>query len=93
MNWHFANKIIFSKKQMNLLGITDAVIMFWILTAMTIFDALLTILSIFKKGVCIDQRNLLMQKTNKELRSILVGVKNTSKMNKVQLVDLVIELA
>ena len=72
--------------------IADEVMMFCILASMTIFDALLTLLSIFKKGVCIDQRKLLMQKTNKELRSLLVGVKNTSKMNKVHLVDLLLDL-
>tara|TARA_B100001250_G_C19427186_1_gene625880 strand:- start:229 stop:465 length:237 start_codon:yes stop_codon:yes gene_type:complete len=78
---------------MNLTNIADEVMMFCILASMTIFDALLTLLSIFKKGVCIDQRKLLMQKTNKELRSLLIGVKNTSKMNKVQLVELLLELA
>ena len=78
---------------MNLTTTADEVMMFCILASMIIFDALLTLLSIFKKGVCIDQRKLLMQKTNKELRSFLVGVKNTSKMNKAQLVDLLLELA
>ena len=77
---------------MNLSTTADEVVMFCILASMTIFDALLTLLSIFKKGVCIDQRKLLMQKTNKELRSLLVGVKNTSKMNKAQLVNLLLEL-
>ncbi|WP_269609285.1 hypothetical protein [Prochlorococcus marinus] len=77
---------------MNLTSTADEVVMFCILASMTIFDALLTLLSIFKKGVCIDQRKLLMQKTNKELRSLLVGVKNTSKMNKAQLVNLLLEL-
>ncbi len=78
---------------MNLTTTADEVMIFCILASMTIFDAVLTLLSIFKKGVCIDQRKLLMQKTNKELRSLLGGVKNTSKMNKVQLVDLLLDLA
>ena len=77
---------------MNLTTTADEVMMFCIFATMTIFDAVLPLVSIFKKGVCIDQRSLLMKKTNKELKSLLVGVKNTSKMNKVQLVDLLLEL-
>ena len=78
---------------MNLTTTADSVMMFCILAAMFIFDAVLTLLSFLKKGIFVDQRSVLMQKTNKELRSLLVGVKNTSKMNKIQLVDLLLELA
>ena len=77
---------------MNLTTTTDSVMMFCILVAMSIFDAVMTLLSFLKKGIFVDQRSVLMKKTNKELRSLLVGVKNISKMNKVQLVDLLVEL-
>ena len=76
---------------MNLTTNADRVMMFCILVSMAIFDALSTLLSILKKGIFIDQKSLLMQKTNSELRAMLVGVDKISKLNKKQLVALVIE--
>jgi len=40
--------------------------------------------------VMIDPRTQLLTKTNKELRSMLSGVKRTSKLNKRQMVDLLL---
>ena len=76
---------------MNLTTTTDSVMMFCIIASMAIFDAFSTLLSILKKGVFIDQKSQLMQKTNRELRAMLVGVEKISKLNKKQLVDLVLE--
>ena len=64
--------------------------MFCILASIAILDAFSTLLSIFKKGVFVDQKSLLMQKTNRELKAMLVGVKSLSKKNKKELVELVI---
>ena len=64
--------------------------MFCILASMAIFDAFSTLLSILKKGIFIDQRSILMQKTNRELKAMLVGVEKISKLNKKQLVDLIL---
>ena len=75
---------------MNLTTTTDSVMMFCILASMAIFDAFSTLLSILKKGIFVDQKSLLMQKTNKELRAMLVGVEKISKLNKKQLVDLIL---
>ena len=75
---------------MNLTTNTDRVMMFCILASMAIFDAFSTLLSIFKKGVFVDQKSLLMQKTNRELRAMLIGVEKISKLNKEQLVELVL---
>ena len=75
---------------MNLTTNADRVMMFCILASMTIFDAFSTLLSILKKGIFVDQKSLLMQKTNKELRAMLVGVEKIFKLNKTQLVDLVL---
>ena len=69
----------------------DRVMMFCILASIAILDAFSTLLSIFKKGVFVDQKSLLMQKTNRELKAMLVGVEKISKLNKSQLVDLVLE--
>ena len=76
---------------MNLTTNADRVMMFCILASIAILDAFSTLLSIFKKGVFVDQKSLLMQKTNSELRAMLVGIDKISKLNKKQLVDLVIE--
>ena len=75
---------------MNLTSNADRVMMFCILASIAILDAFSTLLSIFKKGVFVDQKSLLMQKTNKELKAMLVGVEKISKLNKTQLVDLVL---
>ena len=76
---------------MNLTTNADRVMMFCILASMAIFDAFSTLLSILKKGIFVDQKSLLMQKTNKELKAMLVGVEKISKLNKEQLVDLVLQ--
>ncbi len=75
---------------MNLTTNTDRVMMFCILASIAILDAFSTLLSIFKKGVFVDQKSLLMQKTNRELRAMLIGVEKISKLNKEQLVELVL---
>ena len=75
---------------MNLTTNADRVMMFCILASMAIFDAFSTLLSILKKGIFVDQKSLLMQKTNRELRAMLIGVEKISKLNKEQLVELVL---
>ena len=75
---------------MNLTTNADRVMMFCILASMAIFDAFSTLLSILKKGIFVDQKSLLMQKTNKELKAMLVGVEKISKLNKKQLVELIL---
>ena len=75
---------------MNLTTNADRVMMFCILASMAIFDAFSTLLSILKKGIFVDQRSLLMQKTNRELKAMLVGVEKISKLNKKQLVNLIL---
>ena len=75
---------------MNITTNADRVMMFCILASMAIFDAFSTLLSILKKGIFVDQRSLLMQKTNRELKAMLVGVDKISKLNKKQLVDLIL---
>ena len=75
---------------MNLTTTTDSVMMFCILALMAIFDAFSTLLSILKKGIFVDQKSLLMQKTNRELKAMLIGLEKTSKLNKKQLVELIL---
>tara|TARA_Y100001973_G_C5039748_1_gene252209 strand:+ start:229 stop:510 length:282 start_codon:yes stop_codon:yes gene_type:complete len=92
MNWDSSPTQEFSKKPMNLTNTADAVMMFCILAVMTISDALLTLLSIPKKGVFRNERNFLMQKTNKELKQLLgeTKVKNIGRLRKADLIDLIL---
>ena len=77
---------------MNLTTTADSVMMFCILAAMTIVDSVLTLLSIPKKGIFRNQRQFLMDKTNKELRQMLLGteIKGINRLKKDQLVDLLL---
>ena len=75
---------------MNLTTNADRVMMFCILASMAIYDAVSTLFSILKKGIFIDQREVLMKKTNKELKSMLIGVEKISNLKKKQLVELIL---
>ena len=66
---------------------TDEVVFLLITIILIVVDALQTILSIRTKGILIDQRQLLLQKTNKDLRGMLEGIPKTNKMKKAELVD------
>ena len=69
---------------------TDEVVFLLITIILIVVDALQTILSIRTKGILIDQRQLLLQKTNKDLRVMLKGIPKTNKMKKAELVELVL---
>lgn len=68
----------------------DWIILPFIIISIAVFESLITLLSILKNGVYVDQRKLLMTKTNKELRSMLVGVKRVSNLRKIELVELLV---
>ena len=73
--------------------VTDEVLMTLVVVFLLVVDAVQVLLTIPTKGILVNQRDLLLQKTNKELKSMLVGVKKISNLNKNQLVDLVINKA
>ena len=77
---------------MNLTTTADSVMMFCILASMAIFDSFLTLLSILKKGIFRNQRQFLMEKTNRELRQMLIGteIKGVARLKKSELVDLLL---
>ena len=77
---------------MNLITITDGVIVFCIAAAITIFQAIQELLTIFQKGIFRNQRQLLMERTNKELRQMLMGteIKGIARLKKSELVDLIV---
>ena len=70
--------------------VTDEVLMTLVVVFLLVVDAVQVLLTIPSKGILLNQRDLLLQKTNKELKSMLVGVKKISNLNKNQLVDLVL---
>ena len=78
---------------MNLTTTADSVMMFCIIASMAIFDAFSTLLSILKKGIFVDQREVLMERTNKDLRQMLIGteIKGIARLNKTELVDLILQ--
>ena len=69
---------------------TDRTIMLCVMVVLATIDALTTLLSIFKKGIFIDQRKQLMSKTNRQLKEMLNGVKGISSLKKADLVELVL---
>jgi len=72
---------------------TDCAVMPFIMVAIIFLESVFTILSIFKKGIMKDRRQILLKMTNKELKNMLTGMKRISNLNKIQLVDLVLENA
>ena len=69
---------------------TDSIIMFSIMMILIVIEAVKILIQLTKKGIFINQRDLLLQKTNKELRSMLVGHKNITSKKKTELIDLII---
>jgi len=72
-------------------SITDGVMIFCITASIIFFEAIQDLLSMFHEGIFVDQRQLLLKKTNKELKAMLVGVKRISNLNKTQLINLILE--
>ena len=72
---------------------TDRTIILCVIVVLATIDALITLLSIFDKGIFIDQRTQLMSKTNRQLREMLIGVKGISSLKKADLVELVLASA
>ena len=64
--------------------------MLCVIIVLASIDALITLLSIFKKGIFIDQRTQLMDKTNRQLKEMLIGVKGISSLKKAELIELVL---
>ena len=59
---------------MKLTNTSDSMMMFCIIAAISVFNAVLTLLSIFKKGVFLNQRDSFMLKTNRDLKTMLMNV-------------------
>ena len=71
---------------------TEATIMLFVMVGLIIFDAVQTLICVVREGVMKSERDVLFNKTNSELRSMLKGVTGISKLKKIQLVDLVLQV-
>ena len=71
---------------------TEATIMLFVMVGLIIFDAVQTLICVVREGVMKNERDILLNKTNAELRSMLKGVTGISKLKKIQLVDLVLQV-
>ena len=69
---------------------TDRTIMFCVIVVLHLINAIKVLASIFEKGIFKDQRQLLMNKTNRQLKEMLNGVKGISSLKKADLVELVL---
>jgi len=69
---------------------TDDTIIIFIMIVVVVCEAFIGIASVLRQGVLKDQKVLQMKKTNAELRSMLHGVNKNSRLNKQQLVELVV---
>ena len=83
-----SNKEFSSNNPMN--KFTDQAVIVFIAVLISTAEAIVELVSILQKGIFIDERIVLMKKTNKELRSMLVGVKGVSNLSKRDLVELVL---
>lgn len=68
----------------------DDTFMVSIMVLIALFNAVVTLVSLPKRGIFKDPRQVLLTKTNKELRSMLKGTKRISSLNKKQLINLVL---
>ncbi len=69
---------------------TEATIMVFIMVVILLFDSIKLLFSILENGIMKDRRELLMVKTEAELKSMLVEVKGISRYTKPQLVELLL---
>ena len=75
---------------MNTQSFVDGVVVFVIAITIELFDAIGLLLTFFQRGIFISKRDQLMNKTVKELKLLLIGVKGISKLKKVEMVNLLL---
>ena len=69
---------------------TEAAVMFFVVAAILLFDCIQTLIQVAQNGIFKSQRQILMEKTKLELKQMLKGVRGISRLNKVELVELII---
>lgn len=80
----------FSKNQMNFDSISDGVVMFFIVATTIAFQSLFVLLSFKPSKIMKDEKEILMSKTKKQLKEMVGDMKGISRMNKLQLVEILL---
>lgn len=69
---------------------TEATIMLFVIVGIAIFQSLVEVVYVIPQGIFKSKHQMLMKKTKSELKSMLKGVKGISKLNKNDLVLLLV---
>ncbi len=65
-------------------------VFFCIIIAIAFIQSVMALLEMLQEGVLINERDILMAKTNKELRALLGDRRGISQLKKLDLVDLLV---
>jgi len=69
---------------------TEATIMLLVIVGIAIFQSLFEVVYVIRQGIFKSKHQMLMKKTKSELKSMLKGVRGISKLNKNDLVLLLV---
>lgn len=69
---------------------TGATIMLFVIVGIAIFQSLFEVVYVIRQGIFKSKHQMLMKKTKSELKSMLKGVRGISKLNKNDLVLLLV---
>lgn len=69
---------------------TEATIMLFVIVGIAIFQSIFEFVYVIRQGIFKSKHQMLMKKTKSELKSMLKGVKGISKLNKNDLVLLLV---
>ena len=75
---------------MNNTAFNGGAVFFCIIIAIAFIQSVMALLEMLQEGVLINERDILMTKTNKELRALLGERKGISQLKKLDLVDLLV---
>jgi len=69
---------------------TEATIMLFVIVGIAIFQSFFEVVYVIRQGIFKSKHQMLMKKTKSELKSMLKGVRGISKLNKNDLVLLLV---
>lgn len=69
---------------------TEAAIMLFVIVGIAIFQSIFEVVYVIRQGIFKSKHQMLMKKTKSELKYMLKGVKGISKLNKNDLVLLLV---
>ena len=75
---------------MNNTAFDGGAVFFCIIIAIAFIQSVMALLEMLQKGVLINEKDLLMTKTKKELKALLGDRRGISQLNKLELIDLLV---